>query len=155
MIAGGVDKVVRAVLAGGGVVVGPDAIEQLVEAGAAVAVEAFRALEKEVLEEMGLDGTLSEGIRERSREVRLRYPSPQVLLAHILSDAPQPGLPLEWTQAFRDALALFRKVHYGGLGSKETRHAVLYTLRHFPERGTIDILESKDGLWPWLEPEDR
>jgi hypothetical protein len=109
----------------------------------------------EVLEEMGLDETLSEEIRERAREVRLGYPSPQALLAHILSDAPQPGLPLEWTQAFRDALALFWKVQYGGLGSKETRHALLYTLRHFPEGGTIDILEVKDAWGPWLEPEDK
>ena len=109
----------------------------------------------EVLEELSLDETLAEGIRERSREVRLRYPSPQVLLAHILSDAPQPGLPLEWTQAFRDALELFWKVQYGGLGSKETRNSLLYTLRHFPEGSTIDILELKDTWGPWLEPEDN
>ena len=53
MIAGGVDEVVRAVVGGGGVVVGAHAVELLVEAGAAVAVEALGALEEKVFEEVG------------------------------------------------------------------------------------------------------
>ena len=117
--------------------------------------ERMRALRwgGEALEEIGLDLTLTDEIRSRAMELRSAYPEAEALKQLVAEGVH--GLPQVWTGAMCAALELFERIQFSGLGSEETRHTLLFTLRHYPNQYTIEVMAREDSLAWWLEPEDR
>ena len=107
----------------------------------------------EALEEIRLDQTLPDEIRARAMELQSAYPEAEALKQLVAEGVS--GLPQAWADAMCAALELFKRIQFGGHGSKETRHTLLFTLRHYPDQYTIEVLALGDSLAGWLEPEDR
>lgn len=117
--------------------------------------ECMRALRwgGEALEEIGLDTTLTDEIRARAMALRSAYPEAEALKQLVAEGVH--GLPQAWADAMCAALDLFEGIQFGGHGSKETRHTLLFTLRHYPNQHTIEVMARGDALAWWLGPEDR
>lgn len=110
----------------------------------------------ELLGELVLDTTLPEALRARARDLVPAYPVPHGLVKLLDDDAA--ALPQAWVAAMTDALDLFEEIRLGLHGSEETRKSLRFTLRHFPDKGTIRQMGKADKASPlawWLAAEDR
>lgn len=107
----------------------------------------------ELLAHLEDDSDLTEPLRARALATLPDYPSPQRLEQLISSDAQ--GLPRSWANAMSKARGLFDEIWFGQHGSTETRHHLLYTLRHHPDEETIRAMACTDSLSDWLLPEDH
>ena len=89
----------------------------------------------ELLGELVLDTTLPEALRVRARDLVPAYPVPHALVKLLGDDTS--ALPQTWVAAMTDALDLFAEIRRGLHGSEATRKSLRFTLRHFPDEGTI------------------
>ena len=109
----------------------------------------------EFLGEMLLDETIEDSIRATAQRLRLTYPRPDQILEWIEADAP--GLPQAAARALVEASELWTRRQCSGQGTQETRHALRFVQRHFPEPWLSQLLgnASREGLQHWLLPEEE
>ena len=109
----------------------------------------------EFLGEMLLDETIDASLRAAAQHLLLTYPRPAQILDWIEADAP--GLPQAATEALVEAGALWTRLQLSHQGTPETRHALRFVQRHFPEPWLSQRLgsASREGLRRWLLPEEE
>ncbi len=109
----------------------------------------------EFLGEMVLDETIDASLRDAAQRLRLTYPRPVQILQWIEADAP--GLPQAAAQALVEAGELWTRLQFSHQGTQETRHALRFVQRHFPEPWLSQLLgnASGEGLRRWLLPEEE
>nr|WP_181374846.1 BPSL0761 family protein [Polaromonas sp. H6N]AWD72228.1 hypothetical protein pH6NP1_p032 [Polaromonas sp. H6N] len=109
----------------------------------------------EFLGEMRLDETIDAGFRATAQRLQLTYPRPDQILEWIEADAP--GLPQAAARALGEAGELWTRLQFSRQGTQETRHALRFVQRHFPEPGLSRLLgnASREGLQHWLLPEEE
>lgn len=117
-------------------------------------IERMRALRwgAEVLEELTRDEGLGPDTRLRAAEILAVYPDVKEL-ARWVAEA-KAGLPQGWVQAVVDAGEFFRTVSVSGRGSGQSRQALRFTLRHFPDEETIRLIGLSPRISEWLVVED-
>ena len=108
----------------------------------------------EFLGEMLLDETIDACLRATAQRLRLTYPRPDQILKWIQTDAP--GLPQAAAEALVEASELWTRLQLSSQGTQETRHALRFVQRHFPEPWLSQLLgsASREGLRGWLLPEE-
>jgi len=108
----------------------------------------------EFLGEMLLDETIDAGLRATAQRLQLTYPRPDQILEWIEADAP--GLPPAAAEALVEASELWTRLQFSHQGTQETRHALRFVQRHFPEPWLSQRLgsASREGLRRWLLPEE-
>ena len=108
----------------------------------------------EFLGEMLLDETIEDSLRTTAQRLLLTYPRPDQILEWIEADAP--GLPQAAAEALMEASELWTRLQFSHQGTQETRHALRFVQRHFPEPWLSQLLcnASKEGLRRWLLPEE-
>lgn len=109
----------------------------------------------EFLGEMLADETIDAGFLAIAQRIRLTYPRPDQILEWIEADAP--GLPQAAAEALVEASTLWTRLQFSGQGTQETRHALRFVQRHFPEPWLSQLLgsASREGLRGWLLPEEE
>lgn len=89
--------------------------------------------------------------RDKVAALLARYPSPQEVLELI--QAEDPSWPPAVVEAISDAADLLDRIHRRGVGSPETRYALLVTLRHHPTRHEMTYFVTCP-VQEWLAPEE-
>jgi hypothetical protein len=107
----------------------------------------------EFLGEMLADETIDASLRDAAQQLRLTYPQPNQILEWIETDAS--GLPQAAAGALVEAGELWTRLQFSHQGTPETRHALRFVQRHFPEPWLSQLLgnASGEGLRRWLLPE--
>jgi hypothetical protein len=91
----------------------------------------------------------------RAATLAQTYPTPQSLITMLQADRPQ--LPEAFGESVDGARARFEEVQFGDHGNQATRWDTLFTLRHFPMKGSAERVTGAEGFWSlhnWLAPED-
>lgn len=117
--------------------------------------ERFRAicLGGSLLRQMQVDASVPAGVHARAKEIVQHYPS-DVALREFLERDRTVVLPESWANAIEDARVLFQELRESNGGNAETKHQLLYTMRHYPLRGEAARLKGREaGPGPWLEPD--
>jgi len=109
----------------------------------------------EFLGEMLADETIEDSLRAAAQRLLLTYPRPDQILEWIEADAP--GLPQAAARALVEASELWTRLQFSRQGTQETRHALRFVQRHFPEPWLSQLLgnASREGLRRWLLPEEE
>lgn len=107
----------------------------------------------ELLGQVSTDTSLPEDVIAAAKRIALTYPTAQALEDRLQSGAA--GMPPGWTVALLDALELFDEMKVSALGSDKTRSDLRYTLRHFPDVGTIFAMSRSSSLGECLQPHAR
>jgi len=105
----------------------------------------------EVLAELQADLTLPEIVRNQAAAILETYPSPSALLGLLKQESP--SIAEESRGAIDAARALLEDIQLQELGSTSTRRSVLYTLRHFPAKGSVPskfIADRLEGIKGWI-----
>lgn len=108
----------------------------------------------ELLREIQADMRVDEADRRHAVDLIASYPGPEQLLRWVLDDAP--CIPVPSATAIALAAELFRRVWRKPM-SAETQHAVMFTLRHFPdaeEAMQMSVSVFGQSLHRWLRPDD-
>ncbi len=108
----------------------------------------------DLLARLQQDATIPEDLKLVARQLAVSYPSSGTLL-DLLTNSSSP-FPANAGRSIENARALFEKVRSVGAGTEETRHHLLYTMRHFPLAGwaeDADIAARLHRLDDWLAPD--
>lgn len=122
-----------------------------------IPTERMRALRwgLELLEAIQKDDSVLESFKRRAELVVRRYPTPITLVDLIGSGAER--LSRDVAEAIDEAGVLFEDLQRSGLAKGETLRLAMFTLRHFPLRGTaLDQARhgTLGGLRCWLDVEE-
>lgn len=109
----------------------------------------------ELLREVQADALVDEIDRSQAANLAATYPGPHDMLRWVLDDTL--CISVEAATAIAQAAALFHRMRRKHM-SDATRHALTYTLRHFPEADEA-LQRSKPvpgiPLQTWVLPEDQ
>lgn len=108
----------------------------------------------ELLEALQRDQTVQQELRDEAKRVATTYPSAQLLIGLLASDARE--FPTSAGQSIEDTRALFEKVQSTGTGIADTRRHLRFTMRHFPLAGWAEDAghAARLGrLHDWLTPD--
>ena len=99
------------------------------------------------------DLEVADDLRARASDLRLIYPVPDLLKAHLLSGTQ--GIPAVWVAAFQEAGRLCATLQYGRQGSSDIRHRLTKVLRHYPNAATAALMAgNRMNIREWLVYED-
>ena len=106
----------------------------------------------QLLQQIASDPAVSEALRQRAAEALLEYPDADAL-SRLVTDLAS-ALPRTFAAALSEALKIFAQVDVLGNGSAETRDELKRTIKHFPEKSMIVLMERGSlGLETFLAPE--
>ena len=109
---------------------------------------------KEMLASIQEDDSIPAALRARAREIDPGYPTALALRDWLV--AGKSGLPPDWAASISSAHQLFQDVQWPVVGSEATRRELIWTLRHFPDPCTVDLMAtSAEPIASWLLPADR
>lgn len=109
----------------------------------------------ELLQEMAQHEGLSAELRQRAAQLIPGYPTPGDLLKLAQSNAKTMSAP--WSDAITTASAMFDHLTLHGQGDETLRRKLLFTCRHFPDRGFRQLWDEHMpgfAIQDWLMPED-
>jgi len=88
-------------------------------------------------------------LRAQANDLRLTYPTPGLLKAHLLSGTQ--GIPAVWVAALQKDGRLFATMQHGRQGSSDTRHRLTKVLRHHPNAETAALMAgNRMDIREWL-----
>ena len=122
-----------------------------------IPIERMRALRwgGELLEAIQKDDSVLESFKRRAELVVWRYPTSDSLIGLIMSGAER--LSRDVAEAIDEAGILFEDLQRSGFANTATLRLAMFTLRHFPLRGTaLDQARhgTLGGLRCWLDIEE-
>ena len=105
----------------------------------------------ETLEQIGLDESVPKEHRERACALHAIYPSAEQFKALMADEAV--GLPAMLADRLAQTVSLLTDVQRSGLGSAKTQRAILFALRHYPDKSLIAFLTGDVSLAYWFRHE--